>query len=52
MENITKEQWQKILDEIKSKYPELDGAELEETAKANIMARLVVYARRKGDKKI
>ncbi len=46
---ITDEQWQVYLEEIKQKQIELDGrvlegAELEETAKANLMARLAHHA--------
>lgn len=53
MENITPEQWQKILDETKQASINLDGTvldgkELEETAKANIMARLAHAAMNKG----
>lgn len=53
MENVTEEQWQEYLEEIKKRQVELDGrvlegAELEETAKANLMARLAEHA--KGQK--
>ncbi len=49
-EHITDDQWQKYLEEIKQKQIELDGrvlegAELEETAKANLMARLMQHAK-------
>ena len=55
MENTTEEQWQKILEEVKQARIEadgvvLEGAELEETAKANILARLARFAQSKGDK--
>lgn len=50
---ITDEQWQVYLEEIKQKQIELDGrvlegAELEATAKANLMARLAKNAQDKG----
>lgn len=50
---ITDEQWQTYLEEIKQKQIELDGrvlegAELEATAKANLMARLAKNAQDKG----
>jgi len=53
MQSITPEQWQKILDETKQASINLDGKvlegkELEETAKANIMARLAHNAMNKG----
>ena len=46
---ITDEQWQVFLEEIKQKQFELDGrvlegAELEATAKANLMARIAHQA--------
>ena len=49
---ITDEQWQTYLEEIKQKQIELDGrvlegAELEEVAKANLMARLAHHAQNK-----
>ena len=52
-ENITDEQWAAYLEEIKQKQIELDGrvlegAELEATAKANVMARLANHATQKG----
>lgn len=55
MESITAEQWQTILEEtkqarIKADGVVLDGAELEETAKANVMARLAANAMNKGAK--
>ena len=51
-ENITDEQWAAYLEEIKQRQIELDGkvlegAELEATAKANIMARLAHHAQSK-----
>lgn len=53
MESITPEQWQKILEEtkqarIRADGVVLEGAELEETAKANVMARLAHSAMNKG----
>lgn len=50
--SVTDEQWQVFLDEIKQKQFELDGrvlegAELEELARANFMARLVKYTQDK-----
>ena len=50
---ITDEQWQQYLDEIKQKQLEadgrvLEGVELEKTAEANLMARIVAHAQRKG----
>jgi hypothetical protein len=47
--NITDEQWQTYLEEIKQKQIELDGrilegAELEELAKANLMAKITAQA--------
>ena len=55
MDSITPEQWQTILEEtkqarIKADGVVLDGAELEETAKANVMARLAHNAMNKGTK--
>lgn len=49
---ITDEQWQTYLEEIKKRQVELDGkvlegAELEEVAKANLMARLITHAQNK-----
>ena len=54
MASITDEQWQKILEEIKQARINadgvvLEGAELEATAKANIMARLAHHATNKGE---
>lgn len=51
--SITDEQWQVYLEEIKQRQIELDGrvlegAELEETAKANLMHRIAENARAKG----
>ena len=48
--NMTDEQWQKYLEEIKQARIALDGvvlegAELEETAKANALARLAMSAK-------
>ena len=53
MQSITPEQWQTILEEtkqarIRADGVVLEGAELEETAKANIMARLAANAMNKG----
>lgn len=53
--NITAEQWEKFKEEIKQASINLDGkvlegAELEETAKANVMARLARNAMNKGAK--
>ena len=50
---ITNEQWQTYLEEIKQRQIELDGrvlegAELEAVAKANLMARLAKNAQDKG----
>lgn len=55
MESITAEQWQTILEEtkqarIKADGVVLEGAELEETAKANVMARLAANAMSRGKK--
>lgn len=52
-ENITDEQWAAYLEEIKQRQIEFDGkvlegAELEATAKANVMARLAHQATNKG----
>ena len=53
MDSITPEQWKTILEEtkqarIKADGVVLEGAELEETAKANVMARLAANAMNKG----
>lgn len=53
MKNVTPEQWQTILEETKQARIKLDGvvlegAELEETVKANIMTRLAASAMNKG----
>lgn len=53
MDSITPEQWQTILEETKQARKRadgvvLEGAELEETAKANVMARLAANAMNKG----
>ena len=55
MQSVTPEQWQKILDETKQASINFDGTvlegkELEETAKANVMARLAANAMNKGTK--
>jgi len=52
-ESITDEQWQAYLEEIKQRQIELDGkvlegAELEEVAEANLMARLTQHAQNRG----
>lgn len=54
-ENITDEQWQEYLEEVKRARMELDGTtlegkELEETAKANLLYRIAAQAveRRNG----
>lgn len=52
MDNITDEQWQAILEEVKQARIKadgvvLEGAELEETARVNILNRLVVNAMNK-----
>lgn len=49
---ITDEQWQQFLDEIKQKQLEADGrvledVELEKTAEANLMARILAHAQNK-----
>ena len=51
--SITAEQWQKYLEEIKQASINLDGTvlegkELEETAKANVLVRLAKGAMSKG----
>lgn len=48
-ESITDEQWQEYLEEVKRARMELDGTvlegkELEETAKANLLYRIASYA--------
>lgn len=48
-ESLTDDQWQEYLEEVKQARMELDGttlegAELEETAKANLLYRLASYA--------
>ena len=53
MDSITAEQWQTILEEtkqarIKADGVVLEGKELEETAKANVTARLAHNAMNKG----
>ena len=52
-ENISDEQWESIKEEIKQARIKadgvvLEGAELEATAKANVMARLAHHATNKG----
>lgn len=49
---ITEAQWQSYLEEVKQRRIAFDGvvledAELEETAKANVLARLAAHARGK-----
>lgn len=53
--SITDAQWQAYLEEIKQRRIALDGvvledAELEETAKANLLARITAHAREHGKK--
>ena len=51
--SITDEQWQRYLEEIKRASIDLDGtvlegAELEATAEANLMARIAQHAQNRG----